>query len=118
MVKDVDGQNKGFHMLNFHDTCNLLLWLFVVSILMCMRHLLQLLALSLRYPMLGLIMLLVFSQGIDVSDDILKIKQEIEAELFGEEQNWGRGESSVSLSSQNVFLLASYSFSVHQCLQI
>ncbi|RVW38173.1 Eukaryotic translation initiation factor isoform 4G-1 [Vitis vinifera] len=38
---------------------------------------------------------------VDVPEDILKIKQEIEAELFGEDQNWGRGESNLPNQSQS-----------------
>ncbi|GLU10278.1 hypothetical protein SLE2022_270970 [Rubroshorea leprosula] len=45
--------------------------------------------------------LLQLREGIDVSDDILQIKQEIEAELFGEDQNWGRGESNPSNQTQS-----------------
>ena len=36
----------------------------------------------------------------------MKIKQEIEAELFGEDQNWGRGESNVSFFVFVFFSLA------------
>lgn len=32
-----------------------------------------------------------------MSDDILKIKREIESEVFGEEQTWSRVENNVSL---------------------
>lgn len=31
-------------------------------------------------------------------EDILKIKQDTEAEFFGEDQNWGHSESNVSSS--------------------
>ncbi|KAE8682719.1 Eukaryotic translation initiation factor isoform 4G-1 [Hibiscus syriacus] len=37
--------------------------------------------------------LLQLREAIEVSDEILKIKREIEVELFGEDQNWSRGES-------------------------
>lgn len=33
---------------------------------------------------------------VDVSEEILKIKQEIETELHGEDQTWARSESNVS----------------------
>ncbi|XWS27214.1 hypothetical protein CRYUN_Cryun26dG0095700 [Craigia yunnanensis] len=39
--------------------------------------------------------------AVEVADEILKIKQEIEVELFGEDQNWGHGESNQSNQSQN-----------------
>lgn len=35
-------------------------------------------------------------QAIQVSDEILKLNQEIASDLFGEEQSWGRSESKVS----------------------
>lgn len=41
-------------------------------------------------------MLCIFPQAVEVFDEILKIKREIETELFGEEQNWGRSETNVS----------------------
>ncbi|XP_040996517.1 eukaryotic translation initiation factor-like [Juglans microcarpa x Juglans regia] len=37
--------------------------------------------------------LLQLREAVEVPDDVLKIKREIEAEFFGEEQNWGRGET-------------------------
>ncbi|KAE8665333.1 Eukaryotic translation initiation factor isoform 4G-1 [Hibiscus syriacus] len=37
--------------------------------------------------------LLHLREAVEVSDEILKIKREIEVELFGEDQNWSRGES-------------------------
>ncbi|KAF8407281.1 hypothetical protein HHK36_006408 [Tetracentron sinense] len=37
----------------------------------------------------------------EVPEEILKIKQEIEAELFGEDQNWGHGESNLQPHSQS-----------------
>ena len=40
-----------------------------------------------------------YLQGVEVPDDILKIKQDIEAELFGEDQSWGRSENNVSVFS-------------------
>ncbi|GLT80483.1 hypothetical protein SLA2020_519210 [Shorea laevis] len=45
--------------------------------------------------------LLQLREGVEVSDDILKVKQEIEAEVFGEDQNWGRGESNPSNQTQS-----------------
>ncbi|KAL6331644.1 hypothetical protein AAG906_011584 [Vitis piasezkii] len=45
--------------------------------------------------------LLQLREVVDVPEDILKIKQEIEAELFGEDQNWGRGESNLPNQSQS-----------------
>ncbi|GMH13777.1 hypothetical protein Nepgr_015618 [Nepenthes gracilis] len=39
--------------------------------------------------------------AVAVPDDILKIKLEIEAELHGEDQSWGRGESNLSAQSQS-----------------
>lgn len=36
-------------------------------------------------------------QAVEVPDDILKIKQDIEAELFGEDPSWGRAESNVTI---------------------
>ncbi|KAJ8750955.1 hypothetical protein K2173_016136 [Erythroxylum novogranatense] len=39
-----------------------------------------------------------------VSDEILKVKREIEAELFGEDQSWTRGESTTLNQSQNRYL--------------
>ncbi|KAF3452934.1 hypothetical protein FNV43_RR03367 [Rhamnella rubrinervis] len=36
----------------------------------------------------------------EVPDEILKIRQEIDAEFLGEDQNWGRGESNVPNQSQ------------------
>ncbi|XP_057967608.1 eukaryotic translation initiation factor-like [Malania oleifera] len=38
---------------------------------------------------------------VDVPEDILKIKQEIEAEFFSEDQNWSRGESTLLNQSQS-----------------
>lgn len=37
-------------------------------------------------------------QIVDVPDDILRIKQEIDAELHGEDQSWVRNDSAVSPS--------------------
>ncbi|XVF47886.1 hypothetical protein PTKIN_Ptkin03bG0146200 [Pterospermum kingtungense] len=45
--------------------------------------------------------LLQLREAVEVADEILKIKREIEAELFGEDQNWGRGESIPPNQSQN-----------------
>ncbi|XP_027358510.1 eukaryotic translation initiation factor-like isoform X1 [Abrus precatorius] len=39
--------------------------------------------------------LLKLREAVEVPDDILKIKQEIEAELLGEDQSWGRAESNL-----------------------
>ena len=38
-----------------------------------------------------------FLKVVEVPDDILKIKRDIEVEIFGEEQSWSRGESNVSM---------------------
>jgi hypothetical protein len=38
-----------------------------------------------------------FLQAVEVPDDILRVKREIDAEFFGEDQNWGRVETIVSL---------------------
>ncbi|XWS70860.1 hypothetical protein CRYUN_Cryun03dG0085200 [Craigia yunnanensis] len=45
--------------------------------------------------------LLQLREAVEVADEILKIKREIEVELFGEDQNWGRGESNPPNQSQN-----------------
>ncbi|XP_042497802.1 eukaryotic translation initiation factor-like [Macadamia integrifolia] len=45
--------------------------------------------------------LLQLREAVDVPEDILKIKQEIEAEFFGEEQNWVRGDANLQSPSQN-----------------
>ncbi|XP_021277478.1 eukaryotic translation initiation factor isoform X1 [Herrania umbratica] len=45
--------------------------------------------------------LLQLREAVEVADEILKIKREIDAELFGEDQNWGRGESNPPNQSQN-----------------
>ncbi|KAB1211971.1 Eukaryotic translation initiation factor isoform 4G-1 [Morella rubra] len=45
--------------------------------------------------------LLQLREVVEVPDDILKIKREIEAELFGEDQNWGRGETNPPPQLQN-----------------
>ncbi|XP_020231278.1 eukaryotic translation initiation factor isoform X2 [Cajanus cajan] len=45
--------------------------------------------------------LLQLREGVDILDDILKIKQDIEAELFGEDPSWGRSENNPSLQFQN-----------------
>ncbi|MBA0843453.1 hypothetical protein Goarm_000641 [Gossypium armourianum] len=45
--------------------------------------------------------LLKLREAVEVSDEILKIKQEIEVELFGEDQNRTRGESNPPNQSQN-----------------
>ncbi|RDX79443.1 Eukaryotic translation initiation factor isoform 4G-1 [Mucuna pruriens] len=41
------------------------------------------------------------SEAVEVPDDILKIKQDIQAELFGEDQSWGRAESNLPHQLQN-----------------
>ncbi|CAN0838319.1 Eukaryotic translation initiation factor isoform 4G-1 [Linum grandiflorum] len=43
--------------------------------------------------------LLKIKESVVVSDEVLKIKQEIDTELFGEEQSWSRGESNSFSSS-------------------
>ncbi|KAJ1410334.1 MIF4G-like, type 3 [Sesbania bispinosa] len=45
--------------------------------------------------------LLQLREAVEVPDDILKIKQDIEAELFGEDQSWGRAESNPPHQLQN-----------------
>ncbi|KAI9126074.1 hypothetical protein K1719_003492 [Acacia pycnantha] len=45
--------------------------------------------------------LLQLREVVEVPDDIIKIKQEIEAELFGEDQSWVRAESNPPHQSQN-----------------
>ncbi|XWS73110.1 hypothetical protein CRYUN_Cryun02cG0097300 [Craigia yunnanensis] len=45
--------------------------------------------------------LLQLREAVEVADEILKIKREIEVELFGEDQNWVRGESNPPNQSQN-----------------
>ncbi|RWR75434.1 eukaryotic translation initiation factor [Cinnamomum micranthum f. kanehirae] len=45
--------------------------------------------------------LLQLRQVVDVPEDILKIKQEIEAELLGEDQSWGRGDANLQGPPQN-----------------
>ncbi|XP_077238158.1 eukaryotic translation initiation factor-like [Tasmannia lanceolata] len=45
--------------------------------------------------------LLQLREVVDVPEDILKLKQEIEAEFFGDEQTWGRGDASLLGQSQN-----------------
>ncbi|KAL8488641.1 hypothetical protein ACS0TY_024801 [Phlomoides rotata] len=37
----------------------------------------------------------------DISDDILKVKQEVEAEFFGTDPSWGRGEINLPIQTQN-----------------
>ncbi|KAE8735444.1 Eukaryotic translation initiation factor isoform 4G-1 [Hibiscus syriacus] len=44
--------------------------------------------------------LLQLREVVEVADEILNIKREIEVELFGEEQNWSRGESNPPKQSQ------------------
>ncbi|KAK4854052.1 hypothetical protein QYF36_018258 [Acer negundo] len=45
--------------------------------------------------------LLRIKETVQISDDILKIKREIEAEVFGEEQSWGRAENNPPNQSQS-----------------
>ncbi|CAJ1944857.1 unnamed protein product [Sphenostylis stenocarpa] len=45
--------------------------------------------------------LLQLSEGVEILDDVLKIKQDIEAELFGEDQSWARPENNPSHQFQN-----------------
>ncbi|KAF7838128.1 eukaryotic translation initiation factor [Senna tora] len=45
--------------------------------------------------------LLQLREAVEIPDDILKIKQEIEAELFGEDQSWSRAESNPPPQFQN-----------------
>eukprot|EP00268_Persea_americana_P033003 TRINITY_DN3266_c1_g1_i1.p1 TRINITY_DN3266_c1_g1~~TRINITY_DN3266_c1_g1_i1.p1 ORF type:complete len:804 (-),score=193.51 TRINITY_DN3266_c1_g1_i1:377-2788(-) len=45
--------------------------------------------------------LLQLRQAVDAPEDILKIKQEIEAELLGEDQSWGRGDANLQGPPQN-----------------
>ncbi|KAG6589764.1 Eukaryotic translation initiation factor isoform 4G-1, partial [Cucurbita argyrosperma subsp. sororia] len=45
--------------------------------------------------------LLQLQEVVEVPDDILKIKRDIEVEIFGEEQSWSRGESNQLNPSQN-----------------
>ncbi|KAL2322166.1 hypothetical protein Fmac_026545 [Flemingia macrophylla] len=40
-------------------------------------------------------------EAVEIPNDILKIKQDIEAELFGEDQSWGRAESNLPHQLQN-----------------
>ena len=52
---------------------------------------------------------------VEVPEAILKIKQEIDVELFGEEQSWGRNDSNVS-SSCRIALKSSIEFVCYLCL--
>ncbi|KAI3423760.1 uncharacterized protein J3R85_010757 [Psidium guajava] len=47
--------------------------------------------------------LLQLREAIEVCDDILKIKKEVEAEFFGEDQNWGSGENNAPNQLHNRF---------------
>ena len=38
----------------------------------------------------------ILPQIVDVPEDILKVKSEIDVEFFGEEQTWGRNDAQVS----------------------
>ncbi|XP_059637704.1 eukaryotic translation initiation factor-like [Cornus florida] len=46
-------------------------------------------------------LLLQLREAVNIPEDILKIKQEVEVEFFGEDQNWGRGESNLQNQSPN-----------------
>ncbi|KAL1210517.1 Eukaryotic translation initiation factor isoform 4G-2 [Cardamine amara subsp. amara] len=48
--------------------------------------------------------LLQLREAIQVSDEILKLNQEIASDLFGEEQSWGRSESVPATLPQNRFI--------------
>ncbi|KAK7265175.1 hypothetical protein RJT34_32791 [Clitoria ternatea] len=45
--------------------------------------------------------LLQLREAVEILDDVLKIKQDIEAELFGENQNWNRSENNAPHQVQN-----------------
>ncbi|XP_059453038.1 eukaryotic translation initiation factor-like [Corylus avellana] len=45
--------------------------------------------------------LLQLREAVEVPDDILRVKREIDAEFFGEDQNWGRGETIPPPQSQS-----------------
>ncbi len=45
--------------------------------------------------------LLQLREVVTIPEEILKIKQEVETEFFGEDQNWSRGESNVQIQPQN-----------------
>ncbi|XP_043704925.1 eukaryotic translation initiation factor isoform X2 [Telopea speciosissima] len=45
--------------------------------------------------------LLQLREAVDAPEEILKIKQEIEAEFFGEDQNWSRGDANLQSQTQN-----------------
>ena len=42
------------------------------------------------------ILLIFFWQVVEIPEDILKVRQEIEAEIYDEDQTWGRSEANVS----------------------
>ncbi|XP_068651903.1 eukaryotic translation initiation factor-like [Aristolochia californica] len=44
--------------------------------------------------------LLQLREVVDVPEDILKIKKEVEAEFFGDDQTWGRSDSNLQVQSQ------------------
>ncbi|KAK9279637.1 hypothetical protein L1049_013316 [Liquidambar formosana] len=46
-------------------------------------------------------LLLQLREVVDIPEDILKIKQEIDAEFVGEDQSWGRGDSTLQPQSQS-----------------
>ncbi|PKA63909.1 Eukaryotic translation initiation factor isoform 4G-1 [Apostasia shenzhenica] len=45
--------------------------------------------------------LLQLREAVEVTDDILKVKKEIEVELHGEDQSWGRTDANLQSQSQN-----------------
>ncbi|KAK7388393.1 hypothetical protein VNO78_23209 [Psophocarpus tetragonolobus] len=45
--------------------------------------------------------LLQLREGVEILDDVLKIKQDVEAEFFGEDQSWARSENNPSNQFQN-----------------
>ncbi|KAJ4958175.1 hypothetical protein NE237_025286 [Protea cynaroides] len=45
--------------------------------------------------------LLQLREAVDIPEDVLKLKQEVEAEFFGEDQNWGRGDANLQPQPQS-----------------
>ncbi|KAG9455904.1 hypothetical protein H6P81_000412 [Aristolochia fimbriata] len=45
--------------------------------------------------------LLQLREIVDIPEDILKVKKEVEAEFFGDDQTWGRSESTLQVQSQS-----------------
>ncbi|KAH6779366.1 MIF4G domain-containing protein / MA3 domain-containing protein [Perilla frutescens var. hirtella] len=45
--------------------------------------------------------LLQLREAVTISDDILKVKQEVEAEFFGTDPSWGRGETNLPTQTQS-----------------